>query len=363
MEQEKVRNNVQEYYGKLLQKTSDLKSNACLTSNKMPNFAKASLSKIHEEVLMKYYGCGVVLPEALEGLKILDLGSGSGRDVYLLSSLVGEKGYVVGVDMTEEQIQISQKYIDYHTKQFGFSKSNVEFKKGYIEKLDELNLNDATFDIIISNCVVNLSPNKEAVLEQAFRLLKPGGEMYFSDVYSDRRIPQTLKDDPVLWGECISGALYWNDFHRLAHKVGFKDPRIVESSIITVNNSKLQDLLGNIRFWSVTYRLFKIDSLEDACEDYGEAVQYKGTIPHHPHGFALDGQHYFETGKFLPVCHNTRLMLSESRFSSHFIFSETNTHFGIFGGSTPFDKTLNSIPSSKVSGKSEPEICKGGGCC
>lgn len=92
---------------------------------------------------------------------MLDLGSGAGRDCYILSNLVGESGKVVGIDMTDEQLEVANAYKDWHMKQFGYEKSNVEFRKGYIEKLGEAGLTDEMFDVIISNCVVNLSPDKE----------------------------------------------------------------------------------------------------------------------------------------------------------------------------------------------------------
>ena len=95
-------------------------------------------------------------------------------------------------------------------------------------------------DVVVSNCVINLSPDKEAVLRQAHKCLKEGGELYFSDVYASRRVPQELKEDEVLWGECISGALYWNDFLNLARKCGFEDPRLVEDGKIKLGNKKVR---------------------------------------------------------------------------------------------------------------------------
>ena len=142
----------------------------------MPGYVKRTLSNIHDEVLAKYYGCGLVTPVALEGARILDLGSGSGRDVYALAQLVGAKGEVVGIDMTAEQLAVARAHVEWHRQKFGFKKSNVQFLDGYIEKLGALGLKPASFDIIVSNCVINLSTDKLAVLKGAYDLLKPGGE-------------------------------------------------------------------------------------------------------------------------------------------------------------------------------------------
>ncbi len=322
---------VQEYYGQTLQTSSDLQTDACCTADALPEFAKPIVSKIHSEVLEKYYGCGIVIPENLKGAKILDLGSGSGRDCYVLSHLVGESGEVIGVDMTDEQLKVANRHRKYMAEQFGYTKSNVQFLKGDIEKLGELNLEPGTFDCIISNCVVNLAEDKQAVLNQAFRLLKNGGEMYFSDVYADRRVPETLKKDPVLYGECLSGALYWNDFNKMARQAGFLDARKVESRPLAIDNKTVAAKVGAIQFSSITYRLFKFEGLEEDCEDYGQAVRYKGTIAEQPHFFQLDESHCFEAGRSYTVCGNTYKMLADTRFREHFEFwGDFSTHYGLY---------------------------------
>ena len=344
---------VKDYYGKVLQGSDDLKTNACCTGAELPAYIREALSDIHDEVLTRYYGCGLIAPQQLKGCHILDLGSGSGRDCYVLSRLVGEDGAVVGIDMTPEQLEVANRHINYHTDKYGYQQPNVRFLEGYLERLHELDLPDNSFDIIVSNCVINLSPDKPAVLREALRLLKPGGELYFSDVYASRRVPTELLEDPVLYGECLSGALYWNDFITLAKKTGFLDPRLVESSPITIENRAIEEKIGHIDFWSATWRLFKLPELESACEDYGQAVIYKGTIEHCPKQFVLDNHHVIETGKVFPVCGNTWQMLHETRFQEHFEFiGDMSTHYGIYtdcGTPVPFEQQATTESS--------------GGCC
>ena len=125
--------------------------------------------------------------------------------------------------------------------------------------------------------------------------------------------------------------MYKKDFIRLAKKIGFHDPRVVKSSPIKIEDKQTEKLVGNINFESITYRLFKIDELEDACEDFGQAVIYKGTIPGYPDKFTLDEGHIFETGRSALICGNTFLMLNQSRFNEHFeYFGSMNVHFGEF---------------------------------
>ena len=157
--------------------------------------------------------------------------------------------------------------------------------------------------------------------------------IFFRYLYRSAGTEQHSAADPVLYGECLSGALYWNDFLNLSREHGFADPRLVDDHKIVINNAELAARTGNIRFFSATYSLFKLDDLEPACEDHGQAVVYLGTIPHHPHVFVLDKHHRIETGKHFPVCGNTWRMLHDSRFAAHFDFyGNFERHYGIFPG-------------------------------
>ncbi|TXK92826.1 methyltransferase type 11, partial [Methylococcaceae bacterium CS4] len=261
---------------------------------------RSLLSDLHPEVVARYYGCGTPLPPALDGATVLDLGCGRGRDCYMLSRLVGESGRVIGIDMTEEQLAIAKEHCDWHAERYGYASSNVEFKQGYMEDLAAAGVADNSVDLVVSNCVINLSPDKRQVLSEILRVLKPGGEIYFSDVYADRRIPQALKMEPVLLGECLAGALYWEDFRRIMQELGCPDVRIVKENSIALEDEEVEAKIGMVKFRSVTIRVFKMP-LEDRCEDFGQLATYKGSIAEHPHAFDLDDHHHFETGKPLRV--------------------------------------------------------------
>ena len=336
-----MRDEVQNYYANVLSKTADLKTTACTTSSAPTSGVKTLINRVHDAVRERYYGCGLVFPSNLEGCRVLDLGCGAGRDCYVLAQMVGADGYVVGVDMTDEQLAVADEYRHWHAREFGYDQPNVEFRKGYIEELDQLGLAPGSIDVIVSNCVINLSTDKLSVLRGAYNLLKEGGELYFSDVYASRRVPHAVKTDPVLYGECLGGALYWNDFENLARAAGFGDPRLVEDSPIAVTDPEIAPHVDGIDFYSATYRLFKLGELEPACEDYGQAVVYRGTIKDTAKQFVLDKHHHMDAGRAFPVCGNTWRMLKQTRFESHFDFvGDFSTHFGIFegcGSALPYD--------------------------
>ena len=323
-----ISESVRNYYGQVLQSSNDLKTSACCSIDEMPAYLKALLAGLHPEVLERFYGCGSPLPPALEGMTVLDLGCGTGRDCYLLSKLVGPNGRVIGVDMTPEQLEVAVRHREWHAERFGFA--NVEFLHGHIENLQTVGIADNSIDVVVSNCVINLSPEKPKVLAEIFRVLKPGGELYFSDVFADRRIPAELRQDPVLLGECLGGALYWEDFRRILQDLGCPDARKVKQSPISIDDSEVFAKIGMVKFDSVTVRAFKMP-LEDRCEDFGQVAVYLGSIERHPHSFELDDHHHFETARPLRVCGNTADMLSGSRYGKHFqVLGDKSRHFGLF---------------------------------
>jgi SAM-dependent methyltransferase len=321
---------VRNYYGRVLKSTQDLQTSACCTAEKLPAHLQAIEPLIHDEVKDRFYGCGSPLPPALDGATALDLGCGSGRDTFLLSKLVGEHGQVIGIDMTPEQLSVAEKHLDHHRQAFGYARSNVRLASGYIEDLKGAGIQSNSVDLVVSNCVVNLSPDKRRVFSEIFRVLKPGGELYFSDVFAGRRVPAPLKEDPVLLGECLGGALYIEDFRRILREVGCLDYRVVSKRRLTLDNPDIERKAGMIDFHSVTVRAFKLD-LEDLCEDYGQVATYLGTIDESPHQFVLDDHHVFKTGQPMLVCGNTAAMVQETRYGKHFrVTGDKSTHFGPF---------------------------------
>lgn len=350
---------VQEYYGKILNTTKDLKTSACTTSNAPMSAVKEALKLVPTPIIEKYYGCGSPLPMGIEGLSVLDLGSGSGRDCYVASKLVGEHGRVIGIDMTDEQLDVARAHMDSYAKTLGYKNTNMSFVKGYIENLREAGIEDESIDLVLSNCVVNLSPDKEAVIKGVYDCLRIGGEFYFSDVYADRRLPEEVRKNDVLWGECISGALYVQDFKRICAKVGFNDVRVLETSPVHVTDPQLKEIVGEAKFCSITYRCFKLPQLETLCEDYGQVAYYKGTIPEHRHKYVLDDHHLFETNRPVLVCGNTASMLSESWLAPHFtVVGDRSVHYGLFDCGPP-NNALSTSDEAQLGGI----LAQDGACC
>ncbi|CAG0914186.1 unnamed protein product [Notodromas monacha] len=337
-----VEESVKEYYGKTLQTRDDLKTTACALTAKMSPRVKEAMKLIHEEVILRNYGCGMPFPECEDGCNVLDLGSGTGRDAFVLSKLVGPTGTVVGVDMTPEQLAVANEYIDYHMSKFGYSKTNVEFKKGFLEDLSGAGIQDDFFDIIVSNCVINLCKDKAAALSEAFRVLKTGGEIFFSDIYSNKEIPADAQKDKEAWGECLSGALFWKDLHRICEELGFSPPILVSSKTFQISDERIKSLLGeqirfflkikgmismnyclplfadDVKFVSATYRFFKPGNNDaDAA-----SVTYRGTIRDNEDNFVFGKGILFPKGTPVAVDAQLANILKSSRYSAHFEIKE-----------------------------------------
>ena len=341
---------VKAYYGRVLQTNQDLKTSACCTAESLPAYLRPIESELHDEVREKFYGCGSPIPLSLKGATVLDLGCGSGRDTFLLSKLVGETGRVIGVDMTAEQLATAERHRSYHAQKFGYSTSNVRLVQAYIEDLAAAGIESGSVDVVIYNCVINLSPDKRRVFAEIFRVLKPGGELFFSDVFAGRRVPAALAADPLLLGECLGGALYVEDFRRLLREVGCLDYRVVSSQPIRLGDPDIERRAGMIDFYSKTVRAFKLE-LEDLCEDYGQVAYYLGTLPESPHQFMLDDHHLFKTGQPMLVCGNTAAMVGQTRYREHFrVLGDQAVHYGPF-------------PCAPAAASAAPGSAAGGACC
>ncbi|UCC92837.1 MAG: arsenite methyltransferase [Thermoplasmata archaeon] len=168
-------------------------------------------------------GCGnpVALADLEEGETVLDLGSGPGIDCFLAARRVGPTGHVIGVDMTPDMLKLARE----NAADGGFE--NVEFREGTIE---EMPVEDGTVDVIISNCVINLSPDKPQVFREAFRVLRPGGRIMVSDIVLNGELPEKVKESVYEYVSCVAGASQKPDYLRYIEEAGFHDVRIVEEA-------------------------------------------------------------------------------------------------------------------------------------
>ena len=354
-----IREQVREYYS-ALKSSGDLKTKVC-TCGAPPRGIREIVAQLPAEICERFYGCGSPIPPLLEGCTVLDLGCGAGRDVFVCSKLVGPQGRVIGVDMNPDQLAVGEKYREEVARTFGYERSNVELKQGYIEDLAALGIEDGSVDVVISNCVINLSPFKEQVFREIWRVLKHGGELYFSDVFADRRIPRELAEDPMLRGECISGAMYIEDFRRMMRRVGWEDFRYPSTRRSPIDNPQIAAKVEGYRFFSRTVRAFKLpDKIEDLCEQYGQRATYQGSIPGMNQYFDLDDHHRFYTDVPLDVCGNSCAMVQDTRYGKAFVIEgDRSVHYGPFPG-------CGNIPYSaddEAAGDGEGGCCCGGGCC
>jgi arsenite methyltransferase len=209
-------------------------------------YLRKDLADIPEETLMGL-GCGnpTAIAELKTGEVVLDLGSGAGVDVFLAANKVGPTGRAIGVDMTKEMVDKAEGI----ARNYGYH--NVEFRLGEIERLP---VGDESVDVIISNCVINLSPDKSKVFQEVYRALKPKGRLIVSDIVSERALPDEIKDDPDAWAGCIAGALEQQEYLEKVKKAGFEDTEVVASREFYIENKLNQT---KEKLLSITVKAYK----------------------------------------------------------------------------------------------------------
>jgi arsenite methyltransferase len=211
-----IHETVREHYADRIKKSASCcgPDNCCDTSSNL--YPVDLLTTVPSDVAGTSYGCGdpITLAALKPGQTVLDLGSGAGLDCLLAAQKVGQEGCVIGVDMTPEMIeraQVNAKRVN---------ATNVEFRQGYLE---ELPVESNTVDVIISNCVINLSPDKAKVFNEAFRVLAPGGKLAVSDIVTDGPLPEPVKQSLSAWAGCVAGAVEAKDYISMMETVGFTD--------------------------------------------------------------------------------------------------------------------------------------------
>ncbi len=236
----------------ITQKVSDRYANAASTGEHMccpTSYDMGHLKTfIPEEVLKISYGCGTPagLKTVRTGETVLDIGSGGGIDCFEASRLVGPTGHVIGIDMTDTMLDIARKNAAIVATNLGYPTSNVEFRKGLA---DAMPVDDGTIDLIISNCVINLAPDKRKVFREMYRVARLGGRFTISDIVSDQTVPQYLVHDTQKWGDCLSGALPLTDYMNGMTEAGFHAIHLVKFSPWRV--------IDGIHFFSVTLTGYK----------------------------------------------------------------------------------------------------------
>jgi SAM-dependent methyltransferase len=214
-EGDSIREEVQNFYADRAKN-----SNACCGDTAQNQLYEANLlTELPEDVAGFSLGCGdpITLAELQPGEVALDLGSGGGLDCFLAAKQVGENGFVIGLDMTPEMLDRATAA----AKRIGID--NVEFRKGFLENMP---VDDDSVDVIISNCVINLSPDKPDVFAEMFRVLKPGGRVSVSDIVTNGELPESVRKDMLAWGACIAGALQMDEYTNGLEAVGFEDVQL-----------------------------------------------------------------------------------------------------------------------------------------
>lgn len=348
------------------------------------------LKIIPQEVIEKDYGCGDPSRHLRAGETVLDLGSGTGKICFIAAQIVGAKGRVIGIDMTDEMLSVARRNAPIVAGRLGYA--NAEFHKGRIQDLaldlelldrelaahpitganaflaaDELArelrvrhplVRDDSIDVVVSNCVLNLveSSAKRQLFSEIFRVLKKGGRAIISDIVSDEDIPEVMQNDPELWSGCISGALREDFFLQAFEQAGFYGIRILE------RGEKPWCTVKGFEFRSVTLEAFK--GKQGPCFERKQAVIYKG-----PFKEVLDDDgHRMERGKRYAVCDKTYQLYKQPPYRDCFEFVDPLEPVPL-DQAIPFTCAKNSLrhpretKGQKYNVTSGPSQCCDGGTC
>ena len=359
----------------------------CCPVDYNPEFLKV----IPQEVIERDYGCGDPSKYVREGETVLDLGSGTGKICFIAAQVVGANGRVIGVDMTDEMLNVARTNAPVVAERIGYS--NVEFRKGRIqdlaldlEKLDEelkaRPITDAasflradelaqelrvkhplvgsdSVDVVVSNCVLNLveAKAKPQLFEEIFRVLRKGGRAVISDIVSDEEVPEALQNDPELWSGCISGALTEEQFLKAFSDAGFYGVQILKRDVEPWHT------VAGIEFRSVTIEAFK--GKQGPCFERNQAVIYRGPFKE----VLDDDNHRMERGVRYAVCDKTYNLYRKAPYDNFFEFVEPLTDTPL-AEAEPFDCSHTARRHPKETkgqdykATTEASVCcDGGGCC
>ena len=349
------------------------------------------LEIIPDEVIEKDYGCGDPSQYLKEGETVLDLGSGTGKICFIASQVVGKNGRVIGVDMTDDMLEVARRNAPIVAERVGFS--NVEFRKGRIqdlgldiERLDNEMKDLATegadaylkaegiakkireenpmiptesVDVVVSNCVLNLVDNsaKKELFKEIYRVLKQGGRAVISDIVSDEPIPESMQKDDELWSGCISGAFLENQFLEEFEEAGFYGVRVLK-----MDSSPWQTVEG-IEFRSMTIEAFKPD--QKPCLERNQAVIYKGPFKQ----ITDDDGNVMERGKRYAVCDKFYNIYNRSPYEGSFELVDPMEEVPLDKASL-FDCSITRIRDPKETKGQEYKVtdsgndcCSGSDCC
>jgi arsenite methyltransferase len=350
------------------------------------------LKAIPREVIERDYGCGDPSRYLRKDETVLDLGSGTGKICFIAAQIVGAKGNVIGVDMTDEMLEVARRNAPIVAERIGYS--NVEFRKGRIqdlaldlERLDaELKRNPITdaasflaadelaeelrvkqplipndsIDVVVSNCVLNLvePKSKRTLFEEIFRVLKKGARAVISDIVSDEKVPEELQNDPELWSGCISGALTEEGFLAAFENAGFYGIQILK------RDTEPWRTVQGIEFRSVTIEAFK--GKQGECFERNQAVIYRGPFKE----VLDDDNHRMERGKRYSVCDKTYNLYKKAPYRDFFETVDPIVDVPL-AEAKPFDCSRTSLRHPKetkgqdydVTTEANNKCCDGGSCC